>query len=100
MDNKHNTEAEDAANWRALINCARMTAMGSAGLTGAPTANNSAHLTINLWTVHEDHGDAFAREWLKKFVALARKAQGAFIKQPTTIELVYQMPPTTHCLAS
>jgi len=75
-------DAADAAKWRALRDCARITAMGCAGLTQATyTADDAyAHLTLNFWTgiPDGDPGPAYAREWLDKFVAKAlRPAQKA-----------------------
>lgn len=69
-------DAEDAAKWRALRNCARITAMGSAGLV-KPQPHNYAHLTLNFWTVHDAPSEPYALEWLDKFVDIAIRAQSA-----------------------
>lgn len=70
-------DAEDAERWRALIGCARITALGCAGLE-KPQPNHYAHLTVNLWTVHP-YGDdrACARDWLQKFADIAVLAKRA-----------------------
>lgn len=65
-------DAEDAAKWRALRNCDRITAMGSAGMD---SPDPYAHLTLNFWTGYSGTaGPGWAREWLDKFVAKARPA--------------------------
>jgi hypothetical protein len=66
-------DAADAAKWRALRNCPRITAMGSAGLI-KENPNNYAHLTLNFWTVHDAPGEPFATEWLDQFVQIAQRA--------------------------
>lgn len=76
IDAPNDADAEDAAKWRALRNCARITALGSAGL-GAPRDDHYAHLTLNFWTVHEAVGPTYAVEWLDKFIAIAIRAQAA-----------------------
>lgn len=63
----------DAAKWRGVIGCARITAIGSAGLE-KPNDNGYAHLTINLWTNGEREKYPYPREWLSKFADLAVKA--------------------------
>lgn len=69
-------DAEDAAKWRALRNCARMTAMGSAGLGPEKAADDYAHVTLNFWTggTYDSPGEVFARHWLDAFVEKARRA--------------------------
>lgn len=67
--------AVDAAKWRALRNCPRITAMGSAGLTGSPQPNHYAHVTLNFWTQADEPGPAWATEWLDSFVEIAQRAQ-------------------------
>lgn len=70
-------DAADAAKWRALRDCARITAMGCAGLTQPHNVDDAyAHLTLNFWTGIDDGdpGPAYAREWLDKFVAKALRA--------------------------
>jgi hypothetical protein len=68
----------DAAKWRALRNCARMTAIGCAGLTPESSTYNTdyAHLTLNFWTggKYESPGESHAREWLDGFVTKALRA--------------------------
>lgn len=62
----------DALRWRALLACGRIRALGSAGLTkdvdtyGHPYGN-SAHLGLELWTVHPAGTEPMAIEWLNKF---------------------------------
>lgn len=60
----------DAERWRSIIGCARITAMGSAGLE-TPNPNGYAHLTVNLWTLHPAPSEAFAVEWLRNFADIA-----------------------------
>lgn len=52
------SDAEDAARWRALMNCRRMSLMGSAGFGHGkpgegefPDAWDYRHMTINFWSV-------------------------------------------------
>jgi hypothetical protein len=66
-------DADDAAKWRALRNCPRITAMGSAGLI-KENPNNYAHLTLNFWTVHEAPAEPLATQWLDQFVQIAQRA--------------------------
>lgn len=80
-------DTQDASNWRALINCARITSMGSAGLGDIPQANNYAHLTLNFWTVHPEPGTNYGCESLMKFVAIAKRAQAP---PPATTEQLVQ----------
>jgi hypothetical protein len=62
-------DAEDAAKWRALRNCDRITAMGSAGMD---SPDPYAHVTLNFWTGYSGTpGPSWAYEWLDKFVAKA-----------------------------
>lgn len=71
-----------AKRWNALINCARIRALGSSGLTseldpyGKPHGNYG-HLGLELWTIHPPYdGDgSFGREWLIKFADKAISAQ-------------------------
>jgi len=69
-------DALDAAKWRALRNCARMTAIGSAGLGPEKAADDYAHVTLNFWTggKYASPGEPFAREWLDRFVEKALRA--------------------------
>lgn len=65
-------EAEDAARWRGLINCARIKLFGSAGLDsdkdmyGHPHGNY-AHIGMELWTVHTVGSEPGAARYLTKF---------------------------------
>lgn len=72
------TDAEDAAKWRALRNCARMTAFGSAGLTAGSSTYDTdyAHVSLNFWTggKYDSPGEPYAREWLDGFVEKALRA--------------------------
>jgi hypothetical protein len=66
----------DAAKWRALRNCARITTMGSAGLGPDNEADDYAHVTLNFWTGSEFPPDfvdesPLARQWLDRFVTKA-----------------------------
>lgn len=72
-----------AERWRALIGCARITAMGSAGLV-VPRDDGYAHLTVNLWTQGERETETYPREWLTQFVDIAR---AAVTKSATMTEL-------------
>lgn len=67
-------EAVDAARWRALVGCARIRVLGSAGLT-KDQPNNYAHLGLELWTHHEAGNEGPAVEWLTKFADKARLVQ-------------------------
>lgn len=45
----------DAARWRALIQCARLRVMGTAGFGSserAPHADGSRHVGLEMWTVY------------------------------------------------
>lgn len=84
-------DAEDAAKWRALRNCARITAMGSAGLE-RETAADYAHVTLNFWTCTDntyggDPGPPWARDWLDRFVEKARRAQKSEPRRLTESEI-------------
>jgi hypothetical protein len=68
------SDVADAAKWRALRNCARITAMGSAGIV-TQQPNNYAHLTLNFWTVHDTPGDPVTLAWFDEFVEIAQRAQ-------------------------
>ena len=61
-----------AERWRALIGCARIRALGSAGITSDTSTygepyGNKCHLGIELWTVHECQSEPIAIEWLTFF---------------------------------
>jgi hypothetical protein len=68
------SDVADAAKWRALRNCARITALGSAGIV-TQRPNNYAHLTLNFWTVHDTPGDPMTLAWFDEFVEIAQRAQ-------------------------
>jgi hypothetical protein len=70
-------DALDAAKWRALRNCARITAMGSAGMRPEKATDDYAHVTLNFWTggTYDSPGEPWAREWLDTFVEKALRAQ-------------------------
>lgn len=67
-------DAADAAKWRALRHCARITAIGSAGMERP--LDPDAHVTLNFWTHNERETEEHPRRWLDTFVkkALALKA--------------------------
>lgn len=65
---------EDAERWRTLINCARITAMGSAGIMKR-NENGYAHVTLNFWTHGERESGDYARDWLRSFVEIAQKVK-------------------------
>lgn len=80
-----------AKRWNALINCARIRALGSAGLTSEldPYGNphgNYGHLGLELWTIHPPYdGDgSYGRDWLIKFAdkAIAAQAEEAAKSNP------------------
>lgn len=72
-------DAQDAAKWRALMACYRITCMGSAGLMGTFKETGYAHATFNLWTCRGpgpegatgDAQDQHGRERFERFVAIA-----------------------------
>lgn len=66
-------DALDAAKWRALRNCARITAMGAAGVDATYMRDDACHVTLNLWTHNEPETDDFSRRWLDQFVAKAMR---------------------------
>lgn len=70
------SDAEDAAKWRALRNCARITAMGSAGCDprGDSYPGPTAHVTLNFWTHNARESEPWHREWLDTFVSKALRA--------------------------
>lgn len=73
-------DAEDAARWRALYNCARITAIGSAGLE-KQNPEGYGHVTLNFWThASGRETETYPREWLLKFVELARATQTKEVK--------------------
>src|SRR5690606_32508988 len=64
-----------ADRWNALINCARIRPLGSAGLSGTlldpngVECGNRANLGVELWTKHSPcaNGHVVGVEWLTKF---------------------------------
>lgn len=69
---------QDAAKWRALVACSRITCMGSAGLV-EPRADHYCHATFNYWTTmnadyKDDEQGAHGREAFEKFIQIAMKA--------------------------
>lgn len=70
----------DAARWRALIGCARIRPLGSAGIV-KPNENGYAHLGLELWTDHHGYDKTKPEhqrgvEWLTKFADIAALATG------------------------
>lgn len=74
-------DAQDAARWRALIGCARIRPIGSAGIE-QPDPDHHAHLGLELWTrfgrdyrpellVQLDQENARGRRWLTAFADIA-----------------------------
>jgi hypothetical protein len=73
-------DAEDAANWRALVGCARIKLMGAAGLhpESPQYATPFAHIGLEFWTHHQAAGDIQdinGRDWLAKFMVKALRRQ-------------------------
>jgi hypothetical protein len=75
LDETTGNDVEDAAKWRALRNCARITAMGSAGME-RPT-DPDAHVTLNFWTHNERETEEYPRKWLDTFVKKALALAGS-----------------------
>lgn len=67
----------DAARWRALIGCARIRVMGSAGLHDPQS--NYAHIGVEFWTHHKAQSNPRDIETILKFVerASVTKSEGA-----------------------
>lgn len=65
--------ATNAAKWLALRNCARITAIGSAGChpESPEFGKPYAHVTLNFWTHGTKEPEKFSREWLDVFVEKA-----------------------------
>jgi hypothetical protein len=61
--------ARDAERWRALIGCARVRVMGSAGLSDPQS--NFAHIGVEFWTHHAAQSTPEAIETILKFVERA-----------------------------
>lgn len=66
---------ESARRWDAIIGCARIRCLGSAGIV-KPNDNGYAHIGVELWTHHDAASDQGDIEWLTKFadacIALAK----------------------------
>jgi hypothetical protein len=56
----------DGQRWRALIGCARIRVLGSAGIV-TDNPEGYAHIGLELWTHHEANHEGPAVEWLTKF---------------------------------
>jgi hypothetical protein len=70
----------DAEKWRAIIGCARIRPLGSAGLEEGTSAypTDYGHMGVDLWTQHApyEHSEAqreIAVRWLNKFVEKAQR---------------------------
>jgi hypothetical protein len=61
----HVADALDGERWRAVLGCARLRVLGSAGLVSADSGY--AHLGLEMWTHHEAGHEGPAAEWLTKF---------------------------------
>ncbi len=64
---------EDAERWRAIIGCARVRVLGSAGVV-EPKPEGYAHIGVELWTHYPAGSEPMAVEHMTKFADLARKA--------------------------
>jgi isochorismate hydrolase len=62
---------EDAERWRALINCARIRIVGSAGIV-VKNPDGYAHLAIEIWTKHLAKSEPDAVKILTEFADMAR----------------------------
>jgi hypothetical protein len=80
-------ETIDAEKWRALRNCARITAMGSAGMRRLHDPD--AHVTLNFWTHNErESQDDPARQWLDIFTEKAMRLSSKADTVPATHEML------------
>ena len=89
------SEALDAARWRAFIGSQRIKPQGSAGLN-SPQRNNYAHMGLEIWTTYDrdypqtlldemDADNATGRDLLTKYADIAIAAQRAAAnQQPVT----------------
>lgn len=68
-------DARDAARWRALVGCARVRVLGSAGLS-KPSPTGYAHIGVEFWTHHEAPTDPAAIQALTAFVERATSTKG------------------------
>jgi len=81
FDDQHAQDAIDAAKWRALTACARITCMGYAGLGEKTYDNHYAHATFNFWTIMDqayqdtDEQAQWGRKHFEQFIEIALKAQ-------------------------
>jgi hypothetical protein len=66
---------EDAERWRALIGCARVRVIGSAGIHQQVGTTGYAHIGVELWTHHEASSDPVAIDDLTAFADRAIAAQ-------------------------
>jgi hypothetical protein len=64
-------DAEDAAKWRALVGCARIRVLGTAGVY-EQLPDGYAHIGLELWTKHPASSTPASIEEFEKFVAIAR----------------------------
>jgi len=81
----NNTDKEDAERWRALIGCARVRVLGSAGITRDIDSFGNAygdfcHIGVELWTKHECSSEPTAIEWLTKFADKAVSVKNNEVK--------------------
>lgn len=60
-------DSRDAERWRALIGCARVRLLGSAGLGEQVGTTGYAHVGVELWTHHEAASHPEAIERLTQF---------------------------------
>jgi hypothetical protein len=86
MTEKELTDDErDAAKWRALLSCARVRPLGSAGLERDADHNpDYAHIGFELWTHYDLRPDeiesserqrAIGKRWLERFVEKVMRIQ-------------------------
>jgi hypothetical protein len=88
-------EARDAAKWRALLSCARVRPLGSAGCERDEEHNaDYAHIGFELWTHYNltpkqsedaERGRALGQKWLERFIEKAQRVaakNGAAEAQP------------------
>jgi hypothetical protein len=71
---------EDAERWRAIIGCARIRTLGSAGIV-TPNEHGYAHIGVELWTHYTASSNPEAIEWLTKFADISKAALAAASKE-------------------
>lgn len=71
----------DALRWLAVIGCARVRALGSAGLEKEYT-DGYAHIGLELWTHHEAESSDISIDWLSRFADKAVAAKGWDVEKP------------------